>query len=91
MVVVVAEHHHDRDVEPSERRCQHGGFLGRAAASEVAGEEEDVGFVWLEKSHELTATTGATGELWLALGVWGTFEVTRTYHIDDLEVVFTPR
>ena len=55
------------------------------------GEEEDVGYVWLEKSHDLTATAGAGGELWLALGVWGTFETPRTYYLDDVEIVFTPR
>ena len=55
------------------------------------GGDDDVGFVWLEKSHEFTATAGAGGELWLALGVWGTSEFPRAYHIDDVEVVFTPR
>ena len=55
------------------------------------GEEEDVGYVWLEKNHALTATADAGGELWLALGVWGTFETPRTYYLDDVEIVFTPR
>ncbi|HUF90368.1 MAG TPA: hypothetical protein VMR66_10380 [Gemmatimonadota bacterium] len=50
----------------------------------------DVGFVWLERSHALVATTSAAGELWVFLGVWGTSEFTRTYFLDDLEIVFTP-
>lgn len=50
----------------------------------------DVGFVWLERSHELEATADAAGELWVSLGVWGTSEFTRTYFLDDLEIVFTP-
>jgi len=51
---------------------------------------EDVGYVWLERSHDLAATTDAAGELWVFLGVWGTSEFTRTYFLDDLEIVFTP-
>jgi len=55
------------------------------------GEEEDVGVVWLEKSHAFTATAGAGGELWVVLGVWGTSEFPRTYYLDDVEITFTPR
>jgi len=55
------------------------------------GEDQDVGFVWLEKSHAFTATAGPGGELWLALGVWGTSEFSRTYYLDDVEATFTPR
>lgn len=54
-------------------------------------EGDDVGVVWLEQRHDLVATAGADGELWIALGVWGTSEFTRTYHLDDVEIVFTPR
>jgi hypothetical protein len=43
------------------------------------------------RRHSFDATAGAGGELWLALGVWGTFETPRTYSIDDVAVVFTPR
>jgi hypothetical protein len=59
--------------------------------STANGEDQDVGFVWLEKSHAFTATASPSGELWLALGVWGTSEFLRTYYLDDVEVAFTPR
>jgi hypothetical protein len=59
--------------------------------STSTGEDEDVGLVWLEKAHAFTATAGANGELWVSLGVWGTFETPRTYYIDDLRIEFTPR
>ena len=55
------------------------------------GEDEDTGVVWLEKSHELTVTASASGQLWVSLGVWGTWETHRTYYIDDVAIVFTPR
>lgn len=55
------------------------------------GQDEDVGVVWLDKSHAFTATAGATGEIWVFLGVWGTSEFPRTYYLDDVEVIFTPR
>ncbi|HYO45291.1 MAG TPA: hypothetical protein VEY33_01200 [Gemmatimonadota bacterium] len=59
--------------------------------STANGEDQDVGLVWLEKSHDFTATAGAGGELWVALGVWGTSEFPRTYYLDDVEITFTPR
>jgi len=59
--------------------------------STSTGEDEEVGVVWLDKSHALTATAGASGELWVSLGVWGTSEFPRTYYLDDLRIEFTPR
>lgn len=59
--------------------------------STANGADDDVGFVWLERSHDLTVTTDASGEAWLSLGVWGTSEFTRSYHIDDIRVSFAPR
>jgi hypothetical protein len=55
------------------------------------GEDEDLGVVWLEKSHAFSATASPAGELWVSLGVWGTWETHRTYYLDDLSIVFTPR
>ena len=59
--------------------------------STANGADDEVGFVWLERSHDLTVTTGASGEAWLSLGVWGTSEFTRTYYLDDLRISFAPR
>ncbi|MGH7566071.1 MAG: hypothetical protein ACREK2_04495 [Gemmatimonadota bacterium] len=59
--------------------------------STTTGEDEDVGVVWLEKNHAFSASVGASGELWVSLGVWGTSEFPRTYYLDDVEIVFTPR
>jgi hypothetical protein len=56
------------------------------------GADEDMGHLWGARSYPLgTATTDAEGLLWVALGVWGTFETTRTYFLDDLELTFTRR
>jgi hypothetical protein len=55
------------------------------------GEDEDLGVVWLEKSHTFSATASPDGELWVSLGVWGTWETHRTHYFDDVRIVFTPR
>jgi hypothetical protein len=56
------------------------------------GASDDVGHVWGARSYSLgTATAGGNGLLWVALGVWGTFETSRTYFVDDLELTFTRR
>ena len=59
--------------------------------STSTGEDEDVGVVWLDKSHSFAATAGAAGALWVSLGVWGTSEFPRTYYLDDVRIEFTPR
>jgi hypothetical protein len=48
------------------------------------------GLVWLDKAYDFSATTGGDGVLHVAIGVWGTYEVSRTYLLDALEIVFTP-
>jgi hypothetical protein len=56
------------------------------------GAGDDVGHVWGTRTYPLgTATAGDDGLLWVALGVWGTFETPRTYFIDDVELTFTRR
>ena len=56
------------------------------------GASEDLGHVWGTRSYSLgMANAGDDGLLWVALGVWGTFEVSRTYFVDDLELTFTRR
>jgi len=56
------------------------------------GSSEDVGHLWGTRSYSLgPATADEDGLLWVALGVWGTFETSRTYFVDELEVTFTLR
>lgn len=55
--------------------------------------------VWLDKSfalgplstsqsQTLTAQTNDEGTLYAALGVWGTYEVGKTYYVDDVTITF---
>jgi hypothetical protein len=53
------------------------------------GGDQDVGLVWLAKSYDAAATTGSDGVLHVALGVWGTYEITRTYLMDAVRITFT--
>lgn len=48
-------------------------------------------YVWLPQqkySKNLGITTA--GEIWTALGIWGTWEVPRKYYVDDVSVKITP-
>src|SRR3954465_10708785 len=49
------------------------------------------GVAWVAKSYDSIATTGPTGDLTALVGIWGTFEVARTYYLDSLAVQFTER
>ncbi len=52
------------------------------------GSAADVGYVWLKKSYEVTAHSDDKGNLYVAIGVWGTFETARTYYLDNVQVTF---
>ena len=52
------------------------------------GYDTDVGFRWLNKDYEVTATAGEDGKLYVLIGVWGTWETPRTYYVDDVRITF---
>ena len=55
------------------------------------GAASDVGYRWVQKATGVDVTADASGQLYVVVGVWGTFEVDRTYYIDALRVRVTPR
>ena len=44
--------------------------------------------IWFPKSYDFVATSSATGTLYISIGVWGTWETSRTYYLDDVNVTF---
>ncbi|HEV3410365.1 MAG TPA: hypothetical protein VG095_08725, partial [Chthoniobacterales bacterium] len=54
--------------------------------STANGEPSNTGYRWLEKSYSFEATSAADGQLYLQLGIWGTYEVGRTYYFDRVRV-----
>jgi hypothetical protein len=44
------------------------------------------GFVWLDKSYTFTVQSDASATLHVVIGVWGTYEVARTYYVDSVHV-----
>lgn len=46
------------------------------------------GHKWLSKSYDFTAQSSADGKLYLSIGVWGTWETTRTYYVDSVAISF---
>lgn len=44
------------------------------------------GFTWVRKEYRFSAVPSTAGELWFAIGVWGTSEFARTYYIDNVEL-----
>ncbi|MFW6041114.1 MAG: hypothetical protein ACOC85_04690 [Thermoplasmatota archaeon] len=53
------------------------------------GADEDNGYQWMEKEYKFDAKTNSEGEMYIYVGVWGTWETERTYYVDDIEVVVT--
>lgn len=51
------------------------------------GSDSAIGFVWLEKAHEFSLQTGSTGDAFVAIGVAGSSEFTRSYYVDDVRII----
>jgi hypothetical protein len=47
------------------------------------------GYVWLSKSYSFSVTSGADGRIFVAIGIWGNFEVTQIYYVDSVSVAIT--
>ena len=54
------------------------------------GHDEDVGWVWLEKSYEDMVTAGSDGLIHVMIGFWGTWETPRTYYVDEVGIRLIP-
>lgn len=50
------------------------------------GAGEDVGYRWVDHRYTSQVTANASGEFYVAIGVWGTYEVERTYFLDDVVI-----
>lgn len=55
------------------------------------GSDTDVGYRWLEKSYACDVTAAADGEVYVMVGIWGTWETPRTYYLDSLSILFTKK
>jgi hypothetical protein len=52
------------------------------------GADPDDGWVWQHKTYNFNIRTGPEKELYVTIGIWGTWETHRTYYFDDVEVTF---
>jgi hypothetical protein len=46
----------------------------------------DTGYVWLDKNYEFNINSDTSNNLWIVIGIWGNWEVARTYYIDSLSI-----
>ncbi len=46
------------------------------------------GYVWLEKSFEYFVETDENGEIYINIGVWGSWETSRMYYVDAVNISF---
>ena len=46
----------------------------------------DTGYVWLDKNYKFNINSDTSNNLWLVIGIWGNWEVARTYYIDSLSI-----
>jgi hypothetical protein len=51
--------------------------------------DPEAGYVWLNKSYDFTVQSNSDGMLYVIIGVWGTWEASRTYYVDNIHVTLT--
>ncbi len=50
------------------------------------GGDRDEGYKWLHKTYTFDMRTGPEKEIYVVIGVWGTWETARTYYIDNVKI-----
>ncbi|MDH7479421.1 MAG: hypothetical protein QHH02_05375 [Syntrophomonadaceae bacterium] len=53
------------------------------------GSPRNSGYVWLDKSYQFRTESSPGGELYVYLGVWGTWETPRIYYLDSVKVTIS--
>lgn len=43
-------------------------------------------FVWLDKEYDYVVETDENAQIYINIGVWGSWETTRTYYLDELNI-----
>ena len=51
-----------------------------------SGSTAPTDFVWLDKSYTLSIRTDSAATIHVVIGIWGTYEVARTYYVDNVRV-----
>jgi hypothetical protein len=64
-------------------------IMANAQGDTGNGAQEDVGYQWLHKEVSTTVTAGPDGRVVVYVGVWGTYEVARTYYVDSIWLEFS--
>ncbi|MFW6385778.1 MAG: hypothetical protein ACOCZP_01335 [Candidatus Hadarchaeota archaeon] len=54
------------------------------------GSESVENHEWLDKSYDFLVDSGENGKIHVNIGIWGTWEATRTYYLDNLRIEFEP-
>ena len=50
------------------------------------GADKDEGYKWLHKTYTFDMRTGPEKEIYVVIGVWGTWETARTYYLDNVKI-----
>lgn len=69
------------------RRTENKGYL-------VFQEDTGIGektneFKWNKKSYEFSVNSGENGKIYAMIGVWGTWETTRIYYVDNVKIEYS--
>lgn len=54
------------------------------------GSKPENNFEWLNKNYEFKLNSGTDGNIFVNIGVWGTWETARVYFLDNVQIKIKP-
>lgn len=65
--------------------------LRPAFKNSTAKSNTESGYEWTSRRYEFAVPSDERGVLYVVLGIWGTWEVRKTYYVDDVHITFTKK
>lgn len=65
--------------------------LGPAFKDSTRKPDSESGYGWFSKKYEFAVPSDEQGVLYIVIGIWGTWEVRKTYYVDDVHIALTKK
>jgi hypothetical protein len=65
--------------------------LGPAFKDSTRKPDSDSGYGWFSKKYEFAVRSDEEGVLHVVIGIWGDWEVRKTYYVDDVHIALTKK
>lgn len=65
--------------------------LAPSYKDEAHNGSSESGYKWLDKQYEFTVKANEEGVLYVVIGIWGTWEVSKIFYVDNVQVTISKK